>query len=570
MKTPFKKIRWIALLASALAGGAHAGDTVFVNAKIFTANDAQPYAEAVAIHDDRIVAVGTDAEVRAAAPAGATVVDLKGRTLLPGLIDSHAHSVMAGLWMGFAWADEAMKKADQIGKVAAAALKGGKSMRSDVLEIHGIALSVWSEEDRLNAIFNHGAFARVPVFLAGMDGHTGWANLALRTRVDVTPEFLRGLPADKAKYYGHDRDMVPNGFAVDAGLDKVVDGLPDPSPEVMLTAGRVAVKMMNEWGVTAWLDALAMHGILATYKDLSDRHELNAHVAAFVRVKAEDADPLANVTAMRKEFANVPGLTLPGIKIVMDGVVEFPSQSAPMSKPYAKTNKMGDLLFTPAQFAAVATQADEAGLIVHVHSIGDLGTTTALDGFAAARKANGNSGLPDTITHLQFVQPTDYDRFKALGVIASLELFWATAEEDSVDLVKPYVDPQLYPSMYPARSLLDAGATIAGASDWPVSTANPFQAIYQAETRKGPKGVLNIAEAMPRHAMLLAYTINAAKAINQQASLGSIEAGKLAAFTMVDRDVTTVPAEALRDTKVLGTMVDGQWVYGGAQAASNR
>ena len=563
MKTTFRKIRWIALLASTAASTAFAGDTLFVNAKVFTANAAQPYAAAVAIHDDRIVAVGSEADVRAAAPAEATVVDLKGRTLLPGLIDSHVHAVMAGLWMGFAWADEAMKKADQIGKVATAALKGGKSLRGDVLEIHGVALSVWSEEDRLNAIFNHGAFAKVPVFLAGMDGHTGWANQALRTRVGLTPEYLRGLPEARLKYFGHDKNRVPNGFAVDAGLDMVVDRLPDPSPEVMLTAGRVAMKMMNQWGLTAWLDALATHSILAAYKDLSDRHELSAHVAAFVRVKAEEADPLANVTAMRKEFANVPGLTLPGIKIFMDGVVEYPSHSAAMSKPYAKTGKMGDLLFTPAQFTSVATQADKAGLIVHVHSIGDLATTTALDGFAAVRKANAASTLPHTITHLQFVQPADFARFKSLGVIASYQLLWATAEEDSVELVKPYVDPQLYPWMYPARSMLDAGATIAGASDWPVSTANPFQAIYQAETRKGPKGVLNIAEAMPRNAMLLAYTINAAKAIDQQAALGSIEAGKLANFTLVDRDVMTVQAEALKDTKVLGTMVDGKWVYGG-------
>jgi predicted amidohydrolase YtcJ len=565
MKTSFRNIRWIALLAAATTSAAFAGDTVFVNAKIFTGNALQPYAEAVAIHDDRIVAVGSETEVRAAAAAGASVVDMKGRTLLPGLIDSHAHPVMAGLWMGFAWTDDAMKKADQVGKVALAALKGGKSMRSDVLEIHGISLSVWSQEDRLNAIFNHGAFAKIPVFLQGMDGHTGWANQLLRTRAGITTEYLKSLPEDKRKYFGHDKNMVPSGFGVDKGLDQIVDHLPDASPETMLTAGRLAVKMMHEWGITGWLDALASRSIIATYKDLSDRHELNTHVAALVQVKAGEADPLANVNALRHEFANVPGLTLPGIKIFMDGVVEFPSQSAAMSKPYAVTGKVGDLLFTPAEFASVATQADKAGLLVHVHSIGDLATTTALDGFAAMRKANGNSGLQHTITHLQFVQPADFDRFKELDVIASVQLLWANAGEDTIDIVKPYVDPQLYPWQYPARSMLDAGATMAGASDWPVSTANPFEAIYEAETRKGTKGVLNADQAMPRTAMLYAYTINAAKVLNQQKTIGSIEAGKQADFALVDRDVMTVSPERLKDTKVLGTMVDGQWVFGGVR-----
>jgi len=471
-------------------------------------------------------------------------------------------------WPASGWGSPGPRKtANEIGKVATTALKGGKSWRGDVLEIHGIALSVWSQEDRLNAIFNSGIFAKVPVFLQGMDGHSGWGNQVLRTRAGITAAYLQGLPEEQRKYFGHDaKTMAPDGFVVDTGLEMLSDHLPDASPQTMLTAGRVAVKQMHEWGLTAWLDALASHSIIATYKDLSDRHELNARVAALVQVKASDmADPLANVNALRKEFANVPGLTLPGIKIFMDGVVEYPSQSAAMSKPYAKTGKVGDLLFSPAQFASVATQADKAGLLVHVHSIGDLATTNALDGFAAMRKANGDSGLKHTITHLQFVQPADFDRFKPLGIIASVQLLWADAEEDTIDIVKPYVDPQIYPWMYPARSMLDAGAIMAGASDWPVSSANPFEAIYVAETRKGAKGVLNADEAMPRSAMLYAYTINAAKVMNQQDAIGSIEVGKQANFTLVDRDVMTVPAERVKDTRVLGTMVDGQWVFGGVR-----
>jgi predicted amidohydrolase YtcJ len=232
-----------------------------------------------------------------------------------------------------------------------------------------------------------------------------------------------------------------------------------------------------------------------------------------------------------------------------------------MAAPYAKTGKVGELLFEPANFQQMCIQADKQGIIVHIHAIGDRAVTEALNGIEAARKANGDSHLPHTITHLQFVKPTDFPRFKQLGVIAAYQLYWAVANTDSTDLLQPYLDPAILKWQYPARSMLDAGATISGASDWPVSTANPFLAIYNAETRKGDKGVLDANQAMPREAMFYAYTINAARAMNQQDTLGSIEPGKLADLTLVDRDVLTAPVEQLRNTKVLWTMADGQYVY---------
>jgi hypothetical protein len=136
------------------------------------------------------------------------------------------------------------------------------------------------------------------------------------------------------------------------------------------------------------------------------------------------------------------------------------------------------------------------------------------------------------------------------------------AETDAIELVKPYVDSALYAWQYPARSLLDDGAVIAGASDWPVTTANVFLAIYQAETRNGPEGVLDASQRVPREAMLYAYTRNAARALNDLGEIGSIAPGKQADFVLLDRDVLTVPAEAVRDTKVLWTIVGGSSVFG--------
>jgi hypothetical protein len=220
------------------------------------------------------------------------------------------------------------------------------------------------------------------------------------------------------------------------------------------------------------------------------------------------------------------------------------------------------LLFNPADFARIAVAADKQGMIVHVHAIGDQAVTEALNGIEAARRANGDSGVPHTITHLQFIRPEDIPRFRELGVIASFQLYWANAETDTIELVKPYVDAAIYQWQYPARSVLDQGGIIAGASDWPVSTANVFRAIYQAETRKGPEGVLDESQRVPREAMLYAYTRNAARALRLENQIGSIAPGKQADFALLDRDVLTITAEEARDTKVLWTIVGGQTVYG--------
>jgi len=237
-------------------------------------------------------------------------------------------------------------------------------------------------------------------------------------------------------------------------------------------------------------------------------------------------------------------------------------QTAVLSKPYRTTGRNGELLFDPREFARIVIAADKQGLLVHVHAIGDQAVHEALNGMEAAGKANGNSGLPDTITHLQFIRPDDIPRFRQLGVIASFQLYWATAETDTIELLKPHIDPAIYEWQYPARSILDAGGIIAGASDWPVSTANVFRAIYQAETRKGPEGVLDASQRVPREAMLYAYTRNAARALTEEEHIGSITPGKQADFTLLDRDVLTVTAEETRDTKVLWTIVGGKTVFG--------
>jgi len=537
------------------------GERILFHGKVFTGDPQNPYAEAVAIRGDKIVAVGSLPEVAGKVSPGAERVDLDGKSLFPGFIDSHSHSIDGGMSLISADASEKVRALKELPAFTAEAQKTGRGMRGDVLEILGLPLEFWSHTDTLNTDFSAGDYEKQSVLLRGMDGHTAWANRALLQRAGITADFLKKLSPAERGYYGIDKNGRPNGFLVDAGTEKIEPLLPKPTPEKLLEAGRAALQYEYTQGITAWLDPLAGENVLQAYKALADRGELTSQVVAFPQVFAKDpAGELAGVQKTRGAYKNVTNLHVTGIKIFADGVAEYPSQTAHLSKPYKNTKRNGDLLFDPAKFAELCIAADKQGLIIHVHAIGDGAVTAALDGIAAARKANGNSGLPDTLTHEQFVRPEDFPRFKELGVISALQLLWAEASPDTIEILKPYLDAEIYKWQYPARSILDNGGIISGASDWPVSSANVFSAIYQAETRKGPEGVLDASQAMPREAMFYAYTRNSARALNLD-SIGTIAAGKRADLVLLDRDVLTLSPQEMRETKVLWTMVAGKTVY---------
>jgi predicted amidohydrolase YtcJ len=548
------------LLQTAWAQGT-ADERVLYHAKVFTADPQNPYAEAVAIRAGKIVAVGNLPEVLKAVSPSAERVDLRGKSLLPGFIDSHSHSIDGGLGLIGADATDKVSTLDQLPHFVDEAKNSGRGMRGDIVEVQGLPLAFWSHTDVLNQHFSAGAYQNHGVLLRGMDGHTAWANHALLQRAGITAEFLKSLSRDERAYYGTDTNGEPNGFLVDAGTAKVEHLLPEPTPEKLLAAARAALNYNYSLGITAWLDPIATDQVLSGYKMLADHGELNSEIVAFPQVLSKDpAAELAAVQTTRETYKKVQHLHVTGIKIFADGVAEFPSQTAHMTKPYKNSGHNGDLLFDPKRFADLCINADKQGLIIHVHAIGDGAVKAALDGIAAARAANGNSHLPHTLTHEQFIQPEDFPRFRELGVISALQLYWADAGNDTIEILKPYVDSSIYKWQYPARSILDNGGIISGASDWPVSTANVFRAIYQAETRKGKEGILDASQAMPREAMFYAYTRNSAKAMNLD-SVGTIEPGKRADLVLLDRDVLTIPPEEMRETNVLWTMVAGKTVY---------
>ncbi|WP_097304159.1 amidohydrolase [Pseudomonas chlororaphis] len=554
-----------------------ATDLVLFNGQVFTADRAQPKVQALAVADGKVLQVGSDAQIKALIETGTRVIDLGGKTLMPGLIDSHSHAIFGGLEMTSANMQDKVVGLDELERKLRAWRDDGKARHGDVLSIAGMSSAYWAQAEALGQRFNTGEWAKVPVVFTGSDHHTAWANAVMLERAGIDAALLKTLPQAERDTIGQLADGRPNGFLVDAGWDRVAAKMPVPSSAALLNAAQSAVRYNNSLGITAWMDPAANAapgeavfalkptaqtvGVLPAYKALAESGGMSAHVAALLvanpKSRPADLDVLEQV---RQQFQGIPNLTLPGVKIFADGVIEYPAQSAAMIDPYSNSHKQGELLIDPEHFGELVSAIDQRGWRVHIHAIGDRAVRESLNGIAQARQ-DRQSGIAHSITHLQMVNPKEFARFKPLGVIASMQLLWASADDYTLDMIKPYVSALAFRYQYPAHSLLKQGATLAGASDWPVSSPNPWNAIAQAITRKGPLGVLNADERLDRETMFYAYTLNAARAIGLEQQIGSLSAGKQADFIVLDRDVFRVDEKALHETQVLQTWFAGREVY---------
>jgi len=573
------------LLAAAVAFAsmeAMAGaDMVLFNGKVFTADKARPMVQAIAVENGKVLAVGSDAEIKALADASTQRIDLAGKALMPGLIDTHSHAIFGGLEMSTANMGDEQVSLEELEKRLRTWRDDGTARHGDTLYVAGMTSAYWAQAEAMGQRFDQGEWAGVPIVFVGSDHHTAWANAAMRKRAGIDARLVAALPEAERGTIGLGKDGAPNGFLVDAGWDRVAAVLPPMDPALLLRAGENAVRTNNSLGITAWMDPAANGapgeplfalkpteksvGVLPVYKALAEKGELTAHVAALLvaHPKSRPAD-LDTLEKVRQQFQGIDNLSLPGIKIFADGVLEYPAQSAALIDPYSNSHKQGELLIDPAHFGELVSAADARGWLVHIHAIGDRAVREALNGIEQARR-DRHSGITHSITHLQLVNPKEFARFKPLDVIASMQLLWAAGDDYTLDMVKPYVSAFAFRYQYPAHSLLQQGATLAGASDWPVSSPNPWAAMAQAVTREGEKGVLNAEERLDRDTMFYAYTLNAARTIGQEKHIGSLAAGKQADFILLDRDVFTVDPKALAETRVLKTWFGGREVYTAAR-----
>jgi predicted amidohydrolase YtcJ len=538
-------------------------DEVLKNGKVYTANPSQPWAQAVAIRGGKIVAVADDAAMTSWIGATTRVVDLKGGMLMPGLIDSHVHPLAGGRQMTLADLGGGHVTLPEFKAFVDESIASGKALHDGRAVIVGVHPAMWSEN--LGDIFNQPPYATRPTLFAGSDSHTAWANKAMLKVLGVSRESLAVMPAEKRKDYSVDRAGEPTGFAVEAGASNLFRGLPGRDGRYDRAWGTSAVRYLNEHGVTALLEANAGHpssdgeAILTLYQDLAQSGDLTLRVSALL--EAQSSQDLPEIYRLREKYSGLTNFSVVGVKLFADGVVDYPAQTAAVLTPYAGTGGTGALKIEPAEMARIVTDAQGHDMLVHIHAIGDRAVRVALDSIEAARKQNPSSTIHHSLAHLHLIAPADVPRFKQLGAVASFQLLWATLDETEQQLIKPYLTPEVWNEQYAARSLADAGAVVAGGSDWPVSSGNPWEAIAQAMTRAGPFGVLNERERVSLPTMLDAYTIGAATAARLEDKVGSIIVGKEADLILLDRNVAALTPAQIAQTKVQWTMLGGRIVY---------
>jgi predicted amidohydrolase YtcJ len=544
------------------AGPAPPANIVFLHGRIHTQDAARHVVQALAISGNTIAATGTDESLQRWIGRATRVIDLGGRTMLPGLIDAHVHPAESAEDLDHCNLQDAPLTLATLRNGIAKCL-AAQNDHEPVLTIDGVNPSDLSlKRSDLDSL----AGAR-PLLLSGSDGHTIWINSAAMRLAGITA----ATPAPHGGRIEHDADGNPTGTMRDSATDLVIARL--PPPDVAANAGRTArvFDQMHAVGITAVQDARVNPRIMATYKQLYDTHRLDMRVRGCFHL-ADLSRPagalIADAIKFRAAWAIDPALLHADcVKIFADGVIEFPSQTAALLTPYLDrsgkpTTNTGPTYATQDNFNMIAAAADRAGLGVHVHAIGDRAVRSALDAFAYARAANGVTDNRHQIAHLELVDQADVPRFHALNVIANLQLDWAEHDPYIDNATIPFIGPRRAQELYPARSLGDAGAIIAGGSDWSVSTFNPFIAMQHGMNRTGETGgPLLPEEGLTLQNMVDAYTINAAYALKSESLIGSLEPGKRADLTIIDRDIFALQPDAIARTIVTATWFDGRQLF---------
>jgi predicted amidohydrolase YtcJ len=558
---------WAALAAVATAAAqapaAQApADLALLHGRIHTEDAGRSVVQALAVRGNTIVAVGADQAVTALIGPQTRVVDLHGRVVLPGLIDAHTHPADGARDLGKCnLGDVMLTTATLKEKVAGCRRKSPGESWLEVIQVNPSGLTLTLKDlDSMLAIR--------PLILVGSDGHSAWANSAAlaAAHLSATTQDPGGGRIER------DAAGNPTGTLRDDAMDLVLDAMPRQNLERDAEQLAGVLDAMRATGITSVQDASVDETLMQMYKRLYDQHRLNMRVRGCFHLRDlyQPAQPLIDrAVAFRSRWAIDPDfLRADAVKIFADGVIEYPSQTAALLEPYLDghghaTDNRGPSYFTQENLDQIVSDADAAGLTVHVHAIGDRAVRASLDAFAFSRRKNGAGDGRDQIAHLELIDPSDFPRFKELGVIANFQLLWAERDPYIVNATLPYIGPERSRDLYPARSLRDAGAMIAGGSDWNVSSFDAFEAMEHAVTRAQARGQPPL---LPEQSITIqdavdAYTINAAFALKQEKTTGSLEPGKRADMIIIDRDVFSIDPGELHATRVLSTYLDGREVY---------
>ncbi len=544
----------------------HGADVILLHGKVWTGepapgSSAKRIVEAVAIANGRILAVGSDEEIRAYQGPNTTVIDLKGRLAVPGLTDSHAHFIQGGFQLLSVDLKDARSEEEFVRRVAekARTLPPGRWMQGGDWDEEA-----WPSEKLPTRRLIDAVTPRTPVFISRYDGHAVLANslaLELAGITKETPDPPGGVIVRDPK------SGEPTGVLKDEAQDLVAKVIPHPSESEMEEALRAALKEAARVGLTSIHDITvgpeAWNGNFTGEIELLRRAELEGWLTC--RIYA--ITPIANWKNLEQAgISHDMGsdfLEMGAVKAFADG--SLGSRTAWMFKPYdddpSNSGLPMPIMAPPAKLEEIARQADRAGIQICTHAIGDRAISSLLDIY---ERIGGEHPAAHRfrVEHAQHVRPEDFARFGKLGIVASMQPYHAI---DDGRWAERRIGHERARSSYAWRSMLDAGARLAFGSDWPVAPLDPLSGIYAAVTRatldgKNPGGWfpeqrLTVEEA------LRAYTLGAAYAAFQEKEKGTISPGKLADVVVLSDDLFRIPPERIKDVRVEITLVGGRVVY---------
>jgi predicted amidohydrolase YtcJ len=507
--------------------------------------------EALLIDEGKVVATGSHDDLSARAPS-AEVIDGKGRTLLPGLIDAHGHVMGLGT----------MKmQADLTGSaslaVALSQIKAYAAAHKTDAWILGRGWNqvTWKLERFPTAKELDAVVADRPVWLERVDGHAAWANTAAMRRAGID----KNTQAPSGGRIERDAKGNPTGVFVDNAMELVTRKIPTATKRQMTQALDAALAEMASVGLTGVADAGIDRTTFSLYRRYARQGKLSARIYAMISGTGKDFDAISRHGPLLGYADDV--LTVRSVKLYADGALG--SRGAALLAPYADDGDNNGLLFnTPDALAVMIGKALDKGYQVCVHAIGDGANRQVLDAFAKAYAAHGGEPLRNRVEHAQVVALEDIPRFATLNLIASMQPTHATSD---MNMAEDRVGAERIKGAYAWQRFLQQGTHIAAGSDFPVESANPFFGLHAAITRQDhqnqPRGGWYSDQALSATEALRAFTLDAAYAAHAEKTQGSLELGKWADFILVDQDIFAVDPTLIWSTKVLETWVGGKRVY---------
>lgn len=543
----------------AMAAGTQAADSVYRNGNIYTVDEDFSKATALAIQGDRLVYVGDEAGVEAYIGANTKVVDLGGKTVIPGLVEGHMH--VTGLGSSLMNLDCFWKPKQTILDLVKAAAE--KAEPGQWIQGRGWMNTVWENTDYPTKEELDAVAPNNPVFLTRACGHMGWANSKAIELAGITKD----TPNPQGGEYLKNASGELLGCMTDTAMSPIRSLIPDLTLEQQREALLKAQEQLFSYGLTSAMDA---GNSVQVYEDvfgpLYESGALKLRVYGMISHTAADNETAAYLKAHPIDNDNYTPLynnhlSLRCVKMFADG--SLGARSAAMLEPYSdREGHIGDYRYDQEQVNEIVKVAYDAGYQVSTHCIGDGANHQIINAYEAAIKANPREDHRLRIEHFQIVALDDIDRAIALGILPSMQTTHATSD---MLVAEDRVGPERIKGAYAWRTIIDKGSIIPNGSDAPVELVNPYHGLYAAVTRKNrlgsPDGGWHMEEAMTREEALRSFTNWSSYAEFNEDIKGSLEVGKLADFVVTDRDVMTCPEQDIKDTQALLTVSGGEVVY---------